>query len=149
MLLQFRAEDREAIRDELCPVDICIIPREDLGQSDQCTMAEGLRALAMRGFTRLCATGDSMITSSGEEIRSPTQLSLDGFERHYDFCGLPFWVDHRTHRRLHNHPAGYWRDIRFSRNQDRNLGPEYKGYWSWFDREGRCVADDTRNCFLF
>ncbi|CAG8887483.1 unnamed protein product [Penicillium egyptiacum] len=149
VLLQFRARDAEAIRDEMCPVDICIIPREELGHGDQCTMAEGLRALALKGFTRLCATGDSVPTESGNNIRSPTKLNLAGFDRRYEFwSGRPFWVDHRTRERRSDHPSGYFRDLRFVRTRDSDRGPEFKGYWSWFDHEGHLVVDDTTNCFL-
>ncbi|KAJ6125817.1 hypothetical protein N7471_010310 [Penicillium samsonianum] len=82
---------------QICLVDICIIPREEVGYDDQCTMAEGLRALALRDFTRLCATGDSTPTDSGNNIRPSTKLSRVKFDRRYEFwSGRPFWVDRRT-----------------------------------------------------
>lgn len=149
VLLQFRATDVEGIRDPMCPVDICIIPREVSRPVDQCTMAEGLRALALKGFTRLCATGDSTPTNSGNNVRIPTKLNLDGFDRHYEFwSGQPFWVNHRNQETRFDHPFGYSRDLRFviTRNDDND--PEFKGYWSWFDLHGQRVADDTTNCFL-
>ncbi|KAJ5827599.1 hypothetical protein N7447_004362 [Penicillium robsamsonii] len=149
VLLQFRAKDAENIRDQMCPVDICIIPREEPRHGDQCTMAEGLRALALKGFTRLCATGDSASTNPGNNIRIPTELNLAGFDRHYEFwSGRPLWVERRTRERRFEHPYGYSRDLRFVRTRDNGRGPEFKGYWSWFDLDRHLVVDDTTNCFL-
>lgn len=149
VLLQFRATDVEAIRDPMCPIDICIIPREESRHGDQCTMAEGLRALALTGFTRLCATGDSTPTNSGNNIRIPTELNLAGFDRYYKFySGRPFWVHRRTRETCFDHPSGYSRDVRFVMTRNNDRVPEFKGYWSWFDLNGQRVADDTTNCFL-
>lgn len=109
-------------------------------------MAEGMRALALNGFTRLSTTGDSTSITSGDNIRSSTQLTLGRLKRQHDFLGQPFWVDYRTRQWFFDHPSGYWRDLRFVRSRDGS--PEYKGYWLWFDYKGRFVADDIRNCFL-
>ncbi|PYH96873.1 hypothetical protein BO71DRAFT_481676 [Aspergillus ellipticus CBS 707.79] len=52
VLVQFRAESTAEIANPDCSVDVCIIPREDLRLEGQCSMAEGLYALALRGFTQ-------------------------------------------------------------------------------------------------
>lgn len=149
--MQFRSKNIDEIAEESCWVDICVIPREMRSHiRDQCSMAEGLRALALRGFTRLCATrGSTVSRSTGRQKMVPIPLVIDGYERHYEFySGHAFWID--PHHQFYNdHPHGYLRDLVIRQRQRSNGEVESRGYWVWMDRLGNIVADDTNNCFIY
>ncbi|OJJ94759.1 hypothetical protein ASPACDRAFT_1892258 [Aspergillus aculeatus ATCC 16872] len=134
VLVQFRAQSTKKIANECCGVDVCIIPREEFQLEGQCSMAEGLYALALRGFTRLCATRGWAERERGE------------YERHYEFySGRPIWKD-RQGRVYHGHSYGYRRDLDFRLHQQSNKLKVY-GYWVWLDSLGNSIVDDTKNCF--
>lgn len=146
VLVQYCAGTIEEIASENCFVDVCIIPRETIHQfPDQCSMAEGLRALALRGFTRLCATRNSVEREPGKYAMMPIPLAIEQHERCYEFhSGRPFWKDPsgRIHR---HHPHGHRRDFSITVHQGSN---EVCGHWVWMDKRGRWVANDTKNCFI-
>ena len=144
VLVQYCVRTVQEIADADCFVDICIIPRETVSQSpNQCSMAEGLRALALRGFTRLCATRSSAETERERYNMMPIPLSIGEHERVYEFySGRPFWKDHdgQIHR---HHPHGYRRDLAITVQEN-----QVKGHWIWLDEYRRQVAIDTENCFI-
>ncbi|KAK4203786.1 hypothetical protein QBC40DRAFT_166515 [Triangularia verruculosa] len=135
LLLQFRAQNRDQIRNEACHVDCCVIPRYYISE-DQCTIQYALYRLAWRGWARLSAT-----LAGQNSTRMPLAVALDGIPRAYEWwSGTPLWET--AHGRYEFvHPNGWKRQF---------VRQGTDGYWIWVDDGGNypngVLVCDTGNC---
>lgn len=139
VIAQFKARNPDEIESGDCPIDCCVIPREDDGTvADLVTMQYALYRLAWRGWIRLCASLEVRQNSSGDLVRTKIHLSFDGYTRKYKYySGRPFWVDEYGRPHGHQHPNGFYREFVHTNNRGK-----IEGFWRWTSGHF-----DTLNCF--
>jgi hypothetical protein len=126
LIVQFKARDKEEIKDRRCIIDCCILPRASV-DPHACTARYGLYRLIWRGWMRMAGIGDP--------------VSLGGLDREFRYwSGTPCWSVPGSQQKFLEHPDAYQRKFDLT---------EQAWYWENFDGtpvtiDGRTVWDTGR-----